>query len=320
MEGQVGAIDVWAQITTDRMAQRPWMETLVRWTGRAGGLVLPSVESTLQAMDEADVDIALLSAWHGPEGELVGNDEVDRQIDGAPTRFRGLASVDLARPMEAVREIRRRVDGKRFVGVRVVPWLWDLPPNDRHYYPVYAACVDAGVPFCTQIGHTGPLKRSETGRLIPYLEDVMLDFPELVVVGGHVGFPWLDELTTLTVKFPNFHVDTSAYALHRLPQGFVQWMRGVGKRPASCSAPTGRCCRRRRVLRDWARSSFRRSNPPRFFPTTRAGCSSFDRNEAGRERLRRCPTEVHRGRALSSLSTSLSAGVRRERRAIACRR
>ena len=43
----------------------------------------------------------------------------------------------------AVREIRRWVDRKSFVGVRVVPWLWGLPPNDRRYYPLYAACIDA---------------------------------------------------------------------------------------------------------------------------------------------------------------------------------
>ena len=225
----MGAIDVWAQITTARMADRPWLATLLRWTGREGEYWLPTVESTLQAMNAAGVDISLLSAWHGPEGSLISNQEVSDQIDQAPARFRGLATVDLYRPMDAVREIRRWVDGKRFVGVRVVPWLWDLPPNDRHYYPVYAACIDAGVPFCTQIGHTGPLKRSETGRPIPYLEDVMLEFPELVVVAGHVGFPWLDELVTLTVKFPNFYVDTSAYALRRLPPAFVEWMRGLGR-------------------------------------------------------------------------------------------
>src|SRR5215472_2941277 len=28
-----GAIDVWAQITTERMLRRPWMQTLLRWTG-----------------------------------------------------------------------------------------------------------------------------------------------------------------------------------------------------------------------------------------------------------------------------------------------
>ena len=225
----MGAIDVWAQITTERMAARPWMATLRRWTGQGKEFVLQTVESTLRAMDAAGVDISLLSAWHGPEGSLISNEEVAAQVDAAPSRFRGLATVDLGQPQEAGREIRRWVDGKRFVGVRVVPWLWDLPPNDRRYYPVYVACVEAGVPFCTQIGHTGPLRRSETGRLIPYLEDVLLDFPDLVVVAGHVGFPWLDELTTLTVKFRNFHVDTSAYALHRLPPGFISWMKGVGK-------------------------------------------------------------------------------------------
>lgn len=221
------AIDVWAQITTERMASAPWLATLIRWTGNSG---VPTPQATLIAMDTAGVEIALLSAWFGPDGPLITNEEVAAQIDAAPGRFRGLASADLRDPMNAVRELRKWVDGKRFVGVRLVPWLWDLPPNDRRYYPIYAACIDLGVPFCTQIGHTGPLKRSETGRLIPYLEDVLLDFPELIVVGGHVGFPWLDELVTLTVKFPNFYADTSAYTLSRLPAAFVDYMRGLGGR------------------------------------------------------------------------------------------
>jgi uncharacterized protein len=229
MDQTMAAIDVWAQITTERMARQPWMETLLRWTGRAGEVSVPDVGSTLAAMDAAGVDIALLSAWHGPQGSLISNEEVAAQIDAAPERFRGLATVDLTDPMQAVRDIRRWVDGKRFVGVRLVPWLWDLPPNHRLYYPVYAACVEAGVPFCTQVGHTGPLKRSENGRPIPYLEDVLLDFPELVVVGGHVGFPWVNELASLAIKFPNFYLDTSAYALHRLPPDFVAFMKGVGR-------------------------------------------------------------------------------------------
>ncbi|ANW00124.1 amidohydrolase family protein [Bradyrhizobium icense] len=226
----MSAIDVWAQVTTERMARRPWLEPLMRWTGRnSDQLFETTVELTLAAMDDASIDIAILSAWHGPEGSLISNEEVAAQIEVAADRFRGLATVRLDSPMEAVREIRRWVDGTRFVGVRIVPWLWDLPPNHRLYYPIYAACVEADVPFCTQIGHTGPLRRSEVGRLIPYLEDVLLDFPDLVVVGGHVGFPWLDELTTLSIKFPNFYVDTSAYALRRLPSQFVEWMKGVGQ-------------------------------------------------------------------------------------------
>lgn len=107
----MSAIDVWAQITTARMEARPWMETLMRWTGKTAGEV-PTLQSTIDAMDEADVEIALLSAWHGPEGSLISNEEVLAHIEAAPNRFRGLASVDLYRPMEAVRDIRRWIDKK----------------------------------------------------------------------------------------------------------------------------------------------------------------------------------------------------------------
>jgi predicted TIM-barrel fold metal-dependent hydrolase len=89
--------------------------------------------------------------------------------------------------------------------------------------------VELGVPLCTQVGHTGPLLPSEPGRPIPYLDDVLLEFPELVVVGGHVGFPWVDEVISLAMKYPNFHIDTSAYVAHRLPAALVDYLRGAGR-------------------------------------------------------------------------------------------
>lgn len=222
-------IDVWGQIPTQRMAQSRWMESLLRWTGQSSETLATTPQTTVMAMDTAGVDIMLLSAWCGPGGYLVSNEEMLAAVETAPKRFKGLISPNLTRPMEAVRQIRYLSSHEGVVGVRVVPWLWNLPPNDRLYYPIYAACVDAGLPFCTQIGHTGPLLRSEPGRLIPYLEDVLLDFPELNVVGGHLGFPWVNELTSLTFKFPNLYVDTSAYALHRLPPDFVHYMHTAGK-------------------------------------------------------------------------------------------
>jgi uncharacterized protein len=103
------------------------------------------------------------------------------------------------------------------------------PPDHARYYPVYAACVEAGVPFCTQIGHTGPLCPSEPGRPIPYLDQVLLDFPELVVVGGHVGVPWIDEVLSLATKYPNLYIDTSAYVVERLPPALVEFMAGRGR-------------------------------------------------------------------------------------------
>jgi predicted TIM-barrel fold metal-dependent hydrolase len=130
--------------------------------------------------------------------------------------------------MVAVRDLRERVD-QGFVALRIVPWLWELPPTDRHYYPLLAACVDLDIPFCTQVGHTGPLRPSETGRPIPYIDQVALDFPELRIVCGHIGYPWTTEMVAVADKHPNVYIDTSAYAAHRYPAELVEYLAGRGR-------------------------------------------------------------------------------------------
>jgi predicted TIM-barrel fold metal-dependent hydrolase len=53
-----------------------------------------------------------------------------------------IASVDLYRPMDGVRELRSRVRQDGFKGLRVLPWVWGLPPDDRRYYPLFAECCE----------------------------------------------------------------------------------------------------------------------------------------------------------------------------------
>ena len=224
----VQIIDAWAQAPTDRFMSQPWLDTLLRWTGQQRGGAT-SVQQVLASMDDGGVSRALLCAWSSPTGMLIDNDEVAAIVSAYPDRFAGAAAVDLRNPVQAINELRRAVRDLGFVAVRIVPWLWNLPPNDRRYYPILAACVELGIPFCTQIGHTGPLCPSEPGRPIPYLDDVLLEFPDLVVVGGHVGYPWIDEVLSLATKYPNFYIDTSAYAVHRLPAPLVDYMRGRGR-------------------------------------------------------------------------------------------
>jgi predicted TIM-barrel fold metal-dependent hydrolase len=180
-------------------------------------------------MDAADIEVGLLSAWHGPDGPLISDDEVAAFVAAAPARFVGVASVDLRAPLAAVRELHRCVEELGFIALRVVPWLWGWPPNDRRYYPLYVACIELGVPFCTQVGHTGPLRTSETGRPIPYLDDVALDFPELVIVGGHIGYPWTEEMIAMARKHENVYIDTSAYTARRYPDTLVEYLRGGGR-------------------------------------------------------------------------------------------
>lgn len=218
-------IDVWAQHPTLRFVQHDMFDSLRRWIGADQLSEELPVSVTITAMDTAGVDISLLSAWHGPEGPLISNDEVAEFTAQAPDRLAGVASVDLRRPVAAIRELRRCVRDLGFVALRVVPWLWGWPPDDRRYYPLYAECVELGIPFCTQVGHTGPLRTSETGRPIPYLDNVALDFPELTIVAGHIGYPWTEEMIALARKHENVYIDTSAYTSRRFPPELVTYLR-----------------------------------------------------------------------------------------------
>lgn len=243
--------DAWIQHPTQRLLQEPMLGSLLKWMGITDVPKEMPLEVTLGALEAAGIDKALVTAWHGPQGALITNDEVAALVRAAPDRLIGAASVDLHRPMAAVQELRRAVNELGLRALRMLPWLWDAPPDDRRYYPLYAACVDLGVPFCLQVGHTGPLGPSEPGRPIPYLDRVALDFPELIIVAGHIGYPWTDEMISLATKYENVFIDTSAYKPRRYPSSLRDYMRAHGKKkvlfasnfpmvmPADCMAEIG---------------------------------------------------------------------------------
>ncbi len=221
-------VDAWAQHPTLRHMSDPIFDSLRRWSRDAIPTDELPVSTTITMMDEANVDLSLISAWEAPYRTMISNDEVAGFVAEAPDRLRGVASVDLAKPMAAVREIRRCVEELGFVGVRVLPWLWETPPTDRRFYPVYVACCELDVPFCTQIGHTGPLMPSEPGRPI-HLDQVAIDFPELKIVGGHIGYPWTEEAIAVATKHENVYIDTSAYTAKRYPPRLVEFMKTNGR-------------------------------------------------------------------------------------------
>ncbi len=222
-------IDAWAQHPTLRHSQDEIFDSLRRWNHQE----LPSEQLplafTIKSMDEANVSKSLISAWVAPRNVMISNDEVFEFVSAYPDRLAGVGSVDITKPMQAVAEIKRCKNELGFKAIRVLPWLWELPPTDRLFYPVYTACCDLGIPFCTQIGHTGPLMSSEVGRPI-YIDRVALDFPELTIVGGHIGYPWTDEAIAVATKHRNFYIDTSAYTVDRYPPEIVRYIRTNGKK------------------------------------------------------------------------------------------
>lgn len=223
-------IDVWMQHPNLNFINHPMFESLRRWMGIDKVTEEIPVELTISVMDQGNVRKGLICAWWGPQGPLISNEEVASVVNRFPDRFVGIGSVNLFRPMEAVRELRRCVKVLGFKGLRIVQWFWNLPPTDRKYYPLYAECIDLDIPVCLQVGHTGPLCPSEPGRPIPYIDEIALDFPELKIVCGHIGYPWTTEMIAVATKHPNVFIDTSAYISKRYPPELIEYMKKNGRK------------------------------------------------------------------------------------------
>ena len=224
-------VDAWAQPATKAASEKlPEVLRLFKQSGSASvfetGL---TTEQIIELMDSAGIQTLMLSAWHRPGQWIHTNDDVAEMVSQYPGRFAGVAAVNLEKPVEAVRELERAVKVLGFKALRVVPWLWNRPPNDKLYFPLYVKCIELDIPFCTQVGHTGPLMPSETGRPIPYLDEVALIFPELKIVGGHIGYPWTDEMIGLAWKHENVYIDTSAYLPRYYPPQLIHYIKTYGQ-------------------------------------------------------------------------------------------
>src|SRR5829696_8328515 len=211
-------IDAWMQFPNRQFLFDTMFDSLRRWPSYWRTLAEHDGHATpdqaLESFAADGISRVIASAWWGPTGPMITNEELADLVRRYPDRIAGIASVDLMHPMAAVRELRRCVKEYGFRGVRVLPWLWGLPPDDRRYYPIYAECVELGIVYCTQVGHAGPMRPSEPGRPIPYLDNVAHDFPDLVILGGHIGVPWLSEMISLMMKHPKTPRRINVHGIH----------------------------------------------------------------------------------------------------------
>lgn len=217
------------QHPTKKFANHPMFESLRRWMNVEKVEQDIPLELTMGVMNASNIKIGLICGWHEPGGVLISNEDVAACIKRYPERFAGIASVPLNKPVQAVQELRKCIHDRGFKGLRIVQWLWNLPATHAYYYPLFVECVNLNIPVCLQVGHTGPLMPSEVGRPIPYIDQIALDFPELKIICGHIGYPWTTEMIAVATKHKNVFIDTSAYTAKRYPPELVLYMKKNGQ-------------------------------------------------------------------------------------------
>jgi predicted TIM-barrel fold metal-dependent hydrolase len=170
-----------------------------------------SLPQFVQQLDDMGVEKAVIfnldeetpSGFKGLENDYYAG--IVRQY---PDKFIGMAGIDPLKGMAAVREIRRSYDlGLRGIGVR--PFMFGIPPHHAKMYPLYATCVELDIPVWFHTGINYSTNAMEVERPV-YFDIVAQDFPELKIIAGHGGWPWVPEMMAVVRRNANVYIDISS--------------------------------------------------------------------------------------------------------------
>jgi len=171
-----------------------------------------SLEDFVKQLDDMEVEKAVIFNLdeETPSG-LAGlpNDYYADIVKQYPDKFIGIAGIDPLKGMDAVREIRRCYHlGLRGVGIR--PFMFGIPPTHAKMYPIYSTCIELDIPVWFHLSINYSTNNMEVERPI-HLDVVAQDFPELKMIAGHGGWPWVAEMMAVAWRNPNIYIDIASY-------------------------------------------------------------------------------------------------------------
>jgi uncharacterized protein len=180
------------------------------------------VDVTLAEMDRFGIEIGLVS--------LSVNGEVAQSgLTRHPDRFVPSLTVD---PNEGMQGIETLVHAHEQWNVRAVSFFPhgtspQIAIDAPLAYVYYAKCVELGIPIFISVGIAGPRVPSLVQH-VERLDQVLYDFPDLVVVMRHGAEPWTDLAVKLMIKWPNLYYSTSGFAPKHYPTAIVNYANSRG--------------------------------------------------------------------------------------------
>jgi len=155
----------------------------------------------------------------------VSNEETSALLRRYPGRFIGLAriSINAFKGMTGVRELERLVREDGFQALGVSALVDCLPASDRRYYPLYTKAAELDIPVRIYSSMNYANDRPYDLGHPRHLDQVAMDFPELTIIGGLGGWPWVNEMVALVRRHPKLHVDTSAHRARYFGQPGSGW-------------------------------------------------------------------------------------------------
>jgi predicted TIM-barrel fold metal-dependent hydrolase len=195
-----------------------------------------SIDDYLRKMDAANIERSLMIAVRAGDMRVKGSFEVPYETIAEicarhPDRFSGLAGIDQTRGMQGLADLEKAVNEYGFVGAHWYPHWFACRPDAAQIYPYYSKCCELDIPMMMQVGQNLVYSRE---RRLPsvarpiLLDQVAIDFPELVLIGIHLGVPWIDEMIAMCWKHENIYAAGDAYAPRHWPAQYVRYADSYG--------------------------------------------------------------------------------------------
>jgi uncharacterized protein len=179
----------------------------------------------ISGLDEAGIERCFLHAeyeFFGTTAQAL-NDRALALARAHPGRFETFASLALDDSLASYRQARQALTEDGFLGINLQPGFRDWSPADSRLYPIYALCADVGAPVAIHTGiNYSAVHRLEWERPI-HLDRIACEFPQLVLIACHAGWPWVAEMVAVARKHRNVYMDIGAIAPRYLAMPGSGW-------------------------------------------------------------------------------------------------
>jgi len=172
-----------------------------------------SVEGIIRSMEEAGIDKAVLQAeYNGSEHNYHALNDATYQIAKAhPDKFPVyFMCVNPLVGENMVSVLERGAKEQGFRGLNIQAWAVRVSSVDSRFWPVYAKCQELGLILTVHSSINFSIDRPIEYSHVSYLDKIACDFPELVVVANHGGWPWVTEMVAVAWKHPNVYIEIGA--------------------------------------------------------------------------------------------------------------
>lgn len=178
-------------------------------------------------LDRLGVELAVITGrdCESTYGFPANNPEVLAFCRAWPKKFVGFWGIDPHKKMAAVRETEHAVRELGMKGIAIDPYLAHIRPSEARFYPLYAKCCELGCPVFITLAPPPQVP----GAILDYadprdVDTVARDFPELVIIMSHGGYPFVSEAIYTCQRNANVYMDISEYERSPLADVYVRAM------------------------------------------------------------------------------------------------